>query len=190
MKNIIKASKLVADVRLRVSDAELMEKYRLSQDQLQKVFERLVEKRALRKAELEERGTLFDDPRNRNLTRRAPRYYLKVPLRVARVDNPCREGIITDLSESGFRSRYLEARVGEVSSFAILSFVPLEEAQVTVTAACRWTVPECDEQDLDEAGFEILAPSKQTRRELRSMIKRFVWGDRNIMWPKTFHRDK
>lgn len=184
-KYIIKADKLVADVRCRVSDSELLAKYQLTEDQLRKVLEKLVEKRSLRMAELEERGVHFDDPVNRNLTRRTPRYYLRVPLRVARGDTPLLQGIITDLSEFGFRTRGIRAQPGQVTSFQVRSTVSPEEAPVTITAVCRWTGSERSKSGLLEAGFEILAPSRQTKRAIQRMIKRLGWGDRNLMWSKS-----
>ena len=52
----IKAKEIVADIRARVSDFEIMSKYGLSLEQLEKVLEALLEAGEIRGAEIEERG--------------------------------------------------------------------------------------------------------------------------------------
>ncbi len=76
----IKAGKIVDDIRARVSDFELMSKYGLSLEQLEKVLRKLVEVGTIREDEIKERGPFFDNPDNLSTTRRLPRTYLRVPL--------------------------------------------------------------------------------------------------------------
>ena len=68
----IKAKKIAADIRARMSDFELMSKYELSLEQVEEVLEKLVEAGTIREAEIKERSLFFDDPANRLKTRRFP----------------------------------------------------------------------------------------------------------------------
>jgi hypothetical protein len=184
-RRIIKADRLVADIRRRVSDFELMEKYQISLEQLDKVLEKLVEKNLLRRDELDERGAHFDDPNNRIVTRRAPRHYLRLPLIVQDIYEPSRAGLVTDLSTAGFRTRDLKAVCGETRSFVIRSKDPMDRNIVEVTAVCRWTRSDCSGQtDRFEAGFEILDISEHDRARIRLLIQKLSIGDRNAVTQK------
>jgi uncharacterized protein (DUF433 family) len=60
-KRRIDTKKLVADIRSNLSDAELMEKYRLSSRGLQRVFTKLVNSGSVVAADLSGRSLLYDD---------------------------------------------------------------------------------------------------------------------------------
>jgi hypothetical protein len=183
-RRIIKASHLIADIRNRVSDFELMEKYQLSLDQLEEILEKLVERQALRPEELQERGAHYDDPANRILTRRTSRYYLKTPLIVKDLNDPFGIGIVTDLSEEGFRTRYFAADLDERRSL-LLSVQNMPDIEpVTVTAVCRWTRLNA-ETEVVEAGFEIVHLAEDMGPKIRKIIMRLSMGDRNVMRPKS-----
>lgn len=183
-QRIIKASHLIADIRNRVSDFELMEKYHLSLDQLEEVLEKLVERQALRREELQERGAHYDDPANRMLTRKTSRYYLKTPLIVKDLDDPFGIGIFTDLSHEGFRTRYFAADLDKRRSL-LLSVQNMPDIEpVTLTAVCRWTRLNA-ETEVVEAGFEIVHLAEDMRPRIRKIIMRLSMGDRNIMRPKS-----
>lgn len=183
-RRIIKASHLIADIRNRVSDFELMEKYQLSLDQLEEILEKLVERQTLRREELQERGAHYDDPENRILTRRTSRYYLKTPLIVKDLDDPFGIGIITDLSEEGFRTRYFAADLDERRSLHLSVQNMPDIEPVAVTAVCRWTRLNA-ETEVVEAGFEIVHLAEEMRPRIRKIIMRLSMGDRNTMRPKS-----
>ena len=68
----------------------------------------------------EERGLFFDDPANRLQTRRFPRIYLRIPLEIEDLNNSSNRGLLTDLSDDGFRTRGIAAVVGEEKDFLFL----------------------------------------------------------------------
>lgn len=184
----IKANRLIADIRSRVSDFELMEKYDLSLVLLQRVMEKLLHRGVLRPEELVERGAYFDDPRNRVQTRGEPRQYLRVPLLVEEVGDSSASGIIIDLSEKGFRTRGLEISAFEKRLFCIRSGEETLLTTVQAEAVCRWTGVELSEAKLCEAGFEIVEISDKDLRVVRQMMTRLGVGDRNVMRPKSLSR--
>jgi hypothetical protein len=181
----IKANRLIADIRSRVSDFELMEKYDLSLVLLQRVMEKLLDRGVLRPEELLERGVHFDDPRNRVRTRRVSREYLRIPLLVEEFGDSSSTGIVIDVSEKGFRTRGLQIGEFEKKLFRIRSSEEAVLSTVQAEAVCRWTGIDPSEIMLCEAGFEIVRISDRDLRELRQIMTRLAVGDRNVMRPKS-----
>ncbi|MDQ7782043.1 MAG: PilZ domain-containing protein [Desulfomonilaceae bacterium] len=185
MPRKINANRLVAEIRSRASDFELMEKYGLSFVLLQRVLEKLVHRCALRPEELMERGAYFDDPKNRVQTRREPRTYLRIPLRVEVIGDSSASGVIIDLSERGFRTRGLEIGAFDKKLFAMRTGKEPIPSMFQLEAVCRWTRIDLAEVMLSEAGFEIVKVSERDFREMLQIMERLGAGDRNVMRPKT-----
>jgi hypothetical protein len=162
----IKARKLVADIRARLSDFEIMSKYGLSLEQLGKVLEALVEAGEIRGAEIRERGLFFDNPANRLQTRRFPRIYLRVPLEIEDLDDPSNKGLLTELSDEGFRTRGIAAVVGEERGF-LVSLKEVRKRAVRLRATCAWAKQDVDAKLLQEAGFKIVQISDSDLIEIR-----------------------
>ncbi len=174
----IKARKIAADVRAHVSDFELMSKYDLSLEQLEKVLRKLVDAGTIREDEINERGPFFDDPTNRLKTRRFARTYLRVPLEIEDLNDSANKGVLIDLSKDGFRTRGINAVVGEEKTF----FVSLREVRkrvVRLQAACVWVKQGLDRKVLREAGFTILYISDRDLLEIQRVARLLGLGDRN-----------
>ncbi len=174
----IKAKKIAEDIRARVSDFELMSKYGLSSEQLEKLLRRLVEAGTLRQDDINERGLFFDDPANRSKTRRYPRIYLRVPLEIEDLDTASNKGLLTDLSDEGFRTRGITAVVGEEKSF-LVSLKEVRKRAVRLRATCIWTKQDGDAKLLKEAGFKILHISESDLLEIRRVVNLLGFRDRN-----------
>lgn len=175
---IIKANKIVADIRAGMSDFELMAEYEVSIQDLEKVLDKLVDAERIRKAELEERNPFFDDPANRLQTRRSPRTYLRLPVEIHDITDPERTGLVTDLSEDGFRTVGLISVVGKESMFLIgSSQVP---RKIEIRAKCVWAKGGGRDGCQREAGFKIAHVSDEDLREIRRLIGLLTLGDRNV----------
>ena len=175
----IKAKKIVADIRARVSDFELMSKYGLSLKQLEKVLRRLLEAGEIRGAEIKERGQFFDDPANRLQTRWFPRIYLRVPLEIEDLNNSSNKGLLIDLSEDGFRTRGIAAVVGEEKVF-LVSLKEVRKRTVRLRATCVWAKQDVDAKVLQEAGFKIVHISESDLLEIRRVAGLLGLRDRNL----------
>lgn len=162
----IKAKIIVEDIRARVSDFELMSKYGLTLEQLEKVLERLVEAGTLRESEIKERGSYFDNPANRLKTRRSPRTQLRVPLDIEDLSNSVNKGLLVDLSDDGFRTKGLAAIVGEEKVFSV-SLKGVRKRAVRLRATCSWIKQDVDAGRLQEAGFKIVHISEGDLLEIR-----------------------
>jgi hypothetical protein len=176
----IKATEIVADIRARFTDFELMAKYGLSWDRLQQVLTQLVQAKVIRSAELEERSAYFDDPLNRKLTRASYRAYLRVPVPLQDRDDSENQGVITDLSETGFRTRGIEARVSDERVFSIRAGKVSDVETFELKATCRWF-----DQSEVEAGFAFSAVSDQNLGHIRRLIQTLGMGNRNLLRRKS-----
>ncbi len=175
----IKAKEIVADIRARVSDFEIMSKYGLSLEQLEKVLEKLVVAGTIREDEIKERGLFFDDPANRLQTRRFPRIYLRVPLEIEDLNNSSNKGFLIDLSEDGFRTRGIAAVVGEEKGF-LVSLKEVRKRTVRLRATCVWAKQDVDAEVRQEAGFKIVHISESDLLEIRRVTGLLGFRDRNL----------
>jgi PilZ domain len=175
----IKAKKIVRDIRARVSDFELMSKYGLSLEQLEKVLGRLVEAGTIREDEIKERGPFFDNPDNRSKTRRFPRTYLRIPLEIEDLNDSANKGLLIDLSDDGFRTRGIAAVVGE-EKVLVVSLKEVRKRTVRLRATCLWAKQDVDAKVLQEAGFKIVHISETDLIEIRRVAGLLSLGDRNL----------
>lgn len=175
----VKAKKIVGDIRARMSDFELMSKYGLSLNQLEKVLGRLVEAGRIREDEIKERGPFFDNPANRSRTRRFPRTYLRVPLEIEDVNDSANRGLLVDVSDDGFRTRGLGALVGEEKVF-VVALKEVRKGAVRLLASCVWVKQGVEANVLQEAGFKIVQIKEHDLVEMRRVADLLSLGDRNL----------
>ncbi len=166
----INIKKILSDIRARASDFELMSKYRLSPEQLDRLLERLVKTRMLRREELKERGPFFDDPANRSLTRRLARTYLWRPLVIEDLKDPSNRGLVSDLSVMGFRTRGIRAGIGDEKTFAVHSNEFKGGRAINLSAACRWFREVGQDRNLWVAGFQIIHVSDDDLKLIQRII--------------------
>jgi hypothetical protein len=179
----IKAKKIVSDIRARVSDFELMSKYGLSLEELEEVLRKLVEAGTIREDEIKERGPFFDNPDNRSKTRRFPRTYLRVPLDIEDISNSANRGLITDISTAGFRTRGLDALIGEEKLF-LVSLKEVRKREIRLLARCLWVKHDVDTKVYQEAGFKIVHISESDLAEIKRVAGLLSLGDRNLSTKK------
>lgn len=181
----IKARDIVSDIRARLSDFELMVKYGLSSGELDTVLNRLAEEGEIRLEELLERSAFFDDPANRRETRAVPRAYLMIPLPVHEPNNPSNRGVITDLSQIGFRARGILAEVGDAKDLVIDASGIESACAIELRGTCRWTNNKGSHKWLWETGFKITSVTPEGLSTIQRLIGLLNMGDRNLMRTKT-----
>lgn len=153
-KRRIDTKELVADIRSNQSDAELMEKYRLSSRGLQRVFTKLVNSGSVVAADLSGRSFLYDDSVTLKKLRGSVRAIPILSMDVYERIDPLIIGQITDLSEVGVGVSGLKAQVGELKSLVVVPDEFLEVEPLSFEAKCRWSRMR-DQGKICNAGFEI-----------------------------------
>ena len=169
-RHIIKAKEIIADVRARMTEADLMEKYGVSRKGLQNAFRQLVLARAITAHELTSAcGLPYQSEEPLNL-RQAPRYYLDFELPIHELEHPDIEGMVRDLAEEGVGIIGLEAEVGEDKTFVILGDDLGAVEPFQFTAQCRWVKRQEPGGDI-MSGFRISDISEEHKKMLRQLIR-------------------
>lgn len=165
----IRIKEVVKDIRSKVKDTELMEKYRLSSKALHMLFNKLLELKALSRDDL----FGYDAPTTRDSmavsVREFDRYELDFELNVFDAFRPEVKGTVRDITEQGLGVEGLDASVGEVKTFLISPDEFLDISPFVFKAECRWH----RDQDLEEstvAGFKIIDISSDNLAAMRKLL--------------------
>ncbi len=173
-KTIIRAADIVRDIRSGMSDPELMTKYELSPKGLQSAFTKLLNSRIVTVEELyggKRRGgadtVVIDD------VRALPRHYLSVSVSIYEPNLPNRKGRLQDITERGLGVIGIEARIGEIKSFAIPCRDFLDLDNIWFEATCIWAEPGRTQEEW-HTGFQITGISPENMAHLRELIRLLV----------------
>ena len=166
----IKASELVQEIGVGMSDFDLMEKYGLSAKGLEKAFRMLVESGAVNAEELRGRAQSGYDTVFIESLREIPRYYLALTVEIYERTRPEIKGKLRDITEQGVGITGIEARVGEVKSFVIPAEKFIDVDRIDFEAECIWTKRE-EPNGQFSGGFRIARISEQCLYDLRALIR-------------------
>ncbi|MBI5252638.1 MAG: hypothetical protein HY912_24340 [Desulfomonile tiedjei] len=153
-KIVINVQEIVADIRSRMTETELMRLYNLSSRGLQSTFWKLVQSGAvtwdevLGLAPAEDSPVIF--PKIRKWLRGYPIFFIAV----CEEGNPMNIGKMTDLSEKGVGVKGIFARVGDTKTLIIAPVGIFDLKPFSVNGICRWCNPGIS-GELSNAGFEI-----------------------------------
>ncbi len=169
----IRVRDLVRDIRLGMSDSELMIRYRLSGKALQRVFNKLLSSKAIRHHELYARSATYKDTIDLSSARKYPREDLTVPVQINDVVSG-ETGLVRDISEGGFRVAGIRTRVGEVRSFRLPVDVFTPADPLIFDARCRWVKKKGSGLQYLVSGFEIINISENDQQELHKFVGFFT----------------
>jgi len=169
-KRRIDTKQLVTDIRSNLSDAELMEKYKLSSRGLQRVFTKLVDSGAVMADQISGRSISYDDSVTLQNVRGSLRALPILSIGIHDKNNPQIMGRIIDLSEVGVGVSGLEAQVGELKSLVVVPDEFLEVEPFAFEAKCRWSRMG-DQDKICDAGFEITDISAGNYMQLLELLQ-------------------
>lgn len=164
----IKARDILADIRSRVSDEELMDKFQISKQGLHNAFEQLLRAGLITKEELRNRSGSTAPSTEHEITRAMPRHYLVVRVEILEKDNPANKGIIKDINEIGVGIVGMRASLGEVVHLAIPPSDFTLEEEISFDAQCRWT--KLSDSGAYVSGHQIVAIDDENLQLLRRLI--------------------
>lgn len=176
MKRTILVGELVNDIRGGMTDAELMRKYDLALEGLQRVFKQLLDFRAMREEEIYGRLPAYADeviigaPEAvlENL-REDPRYHVDTAICVYDARKSEVKGALRDIHLRGMGVRGFRAAVDETSTFVVAPEAPLGVEPFMFEAQCRWTGRERGGELC--AGFRITKISEENQEKLERLIE-------------------
>lgn len=175
-KRRIPAFEMADDIRMGLSNTELMEKYHLSVSGLESIFNKLVQAHVLEKSEVRRRMEPGDDTADLDQMRRVPRCYPVVPIPVVDLSDLQQEGLLRDLTEQGIQVEGLYAELGQTKQLLIQADAFTGSPPFTVEACCKWIKPG-NSKNLALAGFEITSISDADLQLLRGTIEMFAFCD-------------
>jgi hypothetical protein len=164
----IRLRRLVEDIRSGMPDDLLMSTYQLSRKGLQRLLKRLVNERLIDHDMLYERSEVYKDLADRLSSRKSPRCYVPIALRVYRNETGER-GFIRDISDNGIRVAGIKAETGDKVIFDIPKSEEDGIDPLQFEALCRWVRLEGSHRKYPVGGFEITTMSEEARIRFREI---------------------
>jgi hypothetical protein len=155
-----------------MTDSQLLEKYKLSPNRLQRIFRGLIDGKIMTIDELAGRYALFDDTVQHGIqsVRLLFRHVVDFVLHIYEEEKPETLGIVLDVTEGGVGLKGIEAIVGEPKNFVIPANKSFGVARMEFRARCRWVNKEKSTGKCI-GGFEITSISPGALVELRKLVK-------------------
>lgn len=169
-KKRIQASMLLEDIRSRLSEAEIMEKFGLSSRGLQSAFWKLVRSGALSWDELLNLYPSLDDSVTLQKMRQHPRSHPILSINIYEEGNPENKGKVKDLTENGVGVTGVRAMPNEKKNLVMVPDEFMELAPFPMEAICRWASPG-GEGEPCSAGFEIVRIDRKSLTELQELMQ-------------------
>jgi hypothetical protein len=166
----VKAGEFVSDIRSKLTDYELMEKYGLAAVDLKKAIKKLIDSQVIPITEVYHRQILYDSSVDSEPRRRLPRHYLALLLPIYEANDPSVRGWLTDISEEGIGIKGIKSDFGELRSFCIVPGKFSDTSQIQFEAECRWS-EWWDEESECSAGFMITSITDPNLLALREFIR-------------------
>ncbi len=170
----IDSGDMIDDVRSGMSDSDLMSKYSLSSEGLQRAYQKMVDSNVMTVDELSASSPSQHDTVFVENMREVPRYHLAVEVVIYELRHPKIKGRLMNIAERGIGIRGIEAAIGETKTFIVptesfyLGFSPLDS--VRFVAKCEWARKDRITGHW-HAGFEITDISKKCWDDLMRLLK-------------------
>jgi hypothetical protein len=171
VSKVIKAQHFIRDLRSGMTDIQLMAKYVVSDSGLQKVYNKLLDARAISLEELAGRllSTSPGPPGGTEADRLALRHDVGFVLPVYNASDPETLGLVRNITEAGLGTQGLGVRLNESAQLVIPADEFFDMERLLFTAECRWVQSEGPDAEY-LAGFEITSISKTDYENMRKLI--------------------
>ena len=164
---------LIDDIQGDLTDAEIMEKHRLSAAQLRRILLQLMNENAVNSADVYWRPILYDYDVSDGDKRATPRYSLSLLLPVNEMGSPeANSGFLIDINEKGGCVKGINPSLGAKMALRIEPGPLTSAEEIILEVAFRWV--ECVGDTDFLAGFEILSISPRDSIRLRELIRTII----------------
>lgn len=175
-KRQINGRSVINDLRSGMTDWELQMKYRLSDNGLHTIFEKLVAYKAIDRSELCEMSPFYKATTDLTRARKYRRIDLNLAVPIYDV-GASSTGILRDISENGLRVAGIEASVDQTKAFQIPIDMFMQTDPILIIAKCKWIKTKGKIRKYLVSGFEIVDQSETDSKTLRNFIKLLVLGE-------------
>jgi len=169
-KRRIKTEHIVKDIRSGMDDALLMEKYKLSERGLNKIFRKLLDHEAMTPDELTARIGSYVDLSSLDYLRESTGKELVCLVPIYEENSQHLRGSVCELTETTIGVTGLDASAGDVRKFVIPADEFFSIPAFSFDAVCRW-VEERNEDMGPMAAFEITGISNENYQQLKRLIR-------------------
>jgi hypothetical protein len=175
----ISGKAFVRDLHAGLSDAKLMEKYKLKPTELSGLFKQLLDAGIMKPADLYGRSVLQDYAAPTTTHRILPREDIDFPLAIYEAKTKTK-GFIRDLTAEGVGIKGIAARVDEVKTFVVPAREFFGAGRVVFEAKCRWMKNDAQQRTC-MTGFEILKVIEGNMNELLNCIGALSYAERAVL---------
>lgn len=166
----ISTRKIVQDVGARMSPQDLIDKYLLSPRGLRKVLTKLIEVKAIERADLGEELEAYLIRVEHVEARELERYYLDFDLPIFAGGSNQIQGRVRDITEKGIGTIGIPADIDEMKKLEIRHQKYVLIKPFMFQAKCRWIKQEGAEGQY-LAGFQIIDISDEAVKELQYLLR-------------------
>jgi Mor family transcriptional regulator len=160
---------IVADIRAGMSNPDIMEKYKLSEDMLRQVSKKLLEARMTRSAD-DEPETTIEERSDFLATGEFVRHEVDLDVPIYEAGRPDNQGVVRDISEEGVGVAGIEAKVGDLKTLVILGDEFGEFSSFEFEAYCRWSYADAADGAC-LTGFAISKISNNDFQQLEKLVR-------------------
>ncbi len=168
-KQRISGRQFLADIASGMNESQLMKKYRLSRERLQRVCSILLTARNSAENEFQEEILIDRTTVVEANVRQIQRYYPDFEVPIYESISPEIQGRVRDITEEGVGVVGIEASVYEVKTFVVLGDPFGEVGPFEFQAECRWAKTNDGFQG-NVSGYRIVDISEDDLRLLRKLI--------------------
>jgi hypothetical protein len=173
-KRTLEAKDLIFDIRAGMTDAQMMEKYKLSYKGFTSALKKLIHIQAISPEELFERFPLYEELTVDDM-RDIIRSPISFPIPIYEADNPAARGEVRNITEKGVGIKGIATRVGETKTFVIDAGAYVAVAPIAFNGQCRWVRKKASGDYI--GGFEITLISRDNLQQLRKILQELVQDD-------------
>ncbi len=176
VKRTIKLADMIGDIRLGLSDSDLMAKYEMPQAELQRAFQQLLESGAVTRGEIYGRYSLHLQTRTISLDevhQDDPSGFLAFPVPIHEASKPDVVGRIRNLTEDDVGTIGLEVAEGDIRLLVVSPEKFVNIRPFEFEAVCRGVKKQ---PEGTYAAFKITDISTENREHLRRLISMLTLG--------------
>ncbi|MBI4964658.1 MAG: PilZ domain-containing protein [Desulfomonile tiedjei] len=167
----ISAKDIMNDIRARMTDSDLIAKYKLSPEELQVVFRKLLDAEVLSPFEFQAWSIFCNKTVPLKHVRLFRRDRVNFPLPIYEADEPENRGKVVDISANGLGVTGIEAVVDDIKTFVIPTDELLGLPPLVFEARCIWIAQNGTEEGRSKGGFYLIDASAKIWQELRRYIR-------------------
>ncbi|MCA1960040.1 MAG: hypothetical protein LDL33_04510 [Desulfomonile sp.] len=168
-KRTISPAEFVKDFFAGLTDAELIEKYRLTPSQLRHVFRAILDMRLISPMDFES-WQIFHNLSVPLRIRLYPRTTLTVPPPIYEASTPSNRGVILNFSEYGIGVKGLHATLDSLMNLAIPTNSAPRARPITIQARCKWIAAKTGNQG-PASGFYVVVVNETSWAAVRRALE-------------------